>query len=1211
MHIRARSVFNLFVAAMLMVLPGGSAFSQSNTGRMVGTVYDGSGAVVPGAAIVVMDNATKRQRNAVSDEAGSFLIPLLDIGTYTVTVTAPGFKTFTASDVTIEVGREYPLTARLELGTREASVSVTEGVALINTVTAEIDTTITSTQMLNLPLLGRNPMNLILTVSGSSSNSAQNTSINGQRTAFTNITRDGINVQDAYIKSNATDFTPSRVTSDDVEEFTISTQNATADQGYGGAQIRFVTPRGSSSYHGGAWDYNRNSYYAANDFFNNKAGIPIPFRNRNQFGGKLGGPVPGLKQKLFFFGFYEGLRDVVTYQTTRTLFLPNARNGIFTYVDNAGSTRTVNLFSLVPGITGVDPTVASRLLAKMPTAGNRTDIGDQLNTTGIQLNQPENDNRDTFTSRIDYDINAHHNINGVFSRNSELVQRPDVNNTQGFYGVHPVTQSSVNKEFVLAHRWLISANLSNEVRGGLFFSDVPFTRTNETPAFFITPTTFISNPEVTFLNQGRNVHIWNIQDSAEKIVQRHSLRFGGVMQRFEVNPYNNAGIVPTFTLGTNTNTAALTTSMFPGGISTTQFNNANATFATLGGIVSSGTQSFNVLDKTSGFQAVPRQDRHRYEDYALYINDQWRIKPRLTLNLGLRYEVLTPVRDLTGLGLEPVIPQGADPVKTILDPNGSYNYIGGNAGSANKLYKTDRNNFAPVLSFAYTPKSENGVFKAILGHDSDFVIRGGFRQSFVNDSILTVAENAMLGNVGLGTTSVSALNTATGTSALNARLNSLPAIAPPAVVVPRTYLQNDGAAFNSFGTVFAIDPHIQTTRLDEYNLGVQRSLGWKTVLEVRYVGGRSDNMWRAVDYNQIDIRQNGFADDFSRARRNLIANGNPSIGETLTVFPQLASGGLLTNATVQTDLRSGIPADLALLYIQNQLAGSVKFLPNPNTGVADIVKNGALYRYNSLQLDVRKQFSSGLLILGNYTWQKTLTNGIGTSQTLVDPFLDNANPRLEYTRADYDTAQIFNVNSIYELPVGRGKFFLKNASDWADRILGGWKVSSITRITSGTPITFTDARGTLNRAGRSGRQTPDLAITASQLKALTGHFENANGIYFINPSIVNPATGRAAEGYGTTPFAGQVFFNAAPGATGSLGRAVLDGPHYVNVDAALFKDIRIKEQTTLQLRLDAFNAFNHTNFYAGQLQSINSTSFGKLQNDWGPRVVQIAARLTF
>jgi hypothetical protein len=1196
------------VTALLFPIAG---LAQTNTGRLVGTVYDQAGAVVPGAAIVVTDARTNKERSSVSDESGSFTIPLLDVGTYTVKVTKEGFKTYTSTDVVIQVGREYPLRVVLEVGAPTTVVEVSEGIQQVTATSGELSTTITTKQIQELPLDARNPLSLTLMMAGSSSNSAQNTSINGQRTAWTNITRDGINIQDAFIRSNATDFAPGRPSTDDTEEITLSTQNAGADAGNGGAQIRLVTPRGSTAYHGSAWEYNRNSAYAANSFFNNRSGSPLPFRNRNNFGGRVGGKVPKTGEKLFFFGFYEGLRDRVVSENTRTLLRPDARNGIFTYVDSSGVTRNINLFSLVPSITGIDPTINSQVLAKMPTEGNRSDIGDKLNTIGYQLNQPSNATRDTVTTRIDFDLNSNHNFNVVFTRNKETNQRPDVNNTEGFYPVHPVDQSSTNTQFAAAHRWLISGKFTNEIRGGFFFSDVPFNRLSEKPAYFIIPSSIISNPEVTFLDQGRKVRSYNLQDNAEKMVGSHSLRFGGMMQMFQVDPYNYASIVPTWSTGTNANTPSLTTSMFPGGISTSQLSTANGLFSTLGGIISSGTQSFNVQDKTSGFAAVPRLEDYRYSNYSFYGNDQWRVTPDLTVNLGLRYEILTPARLLNGLGLEVVIPDGADPLSTILSTTGTYNYVGGNAGN-NRLFKTDWNNFAPVVSFAYSPKSQNAFVKAITGKDQNlFVIRGGFRQSFVNDSNLTASRNAMNGNAGMATTAVAALNPATGTSSLNARLNALPTINPPTLLVPRTFAQNNTASFNYFGTVFGVDPNIQTTRINEYNLSIQRPLGWGTVLEVRYVGSSSNDLWRVIDYNQIDIRNNGFADDFNRARQNLVSNGNANVGLPLTVFPLLTNGGNLTNSTNRTYLLNGTPADMALSYIQQAQTGSVKFLPNTGTGVADLLRNGSKYRYNSLQIDARKQFSKGFYFQANFTWQKTLTDSIGTSQTLVDTILDLQNPQLEYTRADYDTSRIFNVNAIYDLPFGKGKLVGGGVPEWANKIIGGWRLSGISRITSGTPITIVDARGTLNRAARSARQTPDLQVSFDQMRSLVGRYENSNGIYFINPSAVNPTTGRGAEGYGSAPFAGQVFFNAAPGKTGNMGRAVLDGPMYFGLDLALLKDIVIHEQVGVQLRMDAYNVFNHTNFYASQLQSINSANFGKLLSTWSPRVVQIAARLNF
>ncbi|MEK7832362.1 MAG: hypothetical protein AAB401_14820, partial [Acidobacteriota bacterium] len=380
-------------------------------------------------------------------------------------------------------------------------------------------------------------------------------------------------------------------------------------------------------------------------------------------------------------------------------------------------------------------------------------------------------------------------------------------------------------------------------------------------------------------------------------IRNHSLRFGGQLQFQQVDAYNDAGIVPTYTLGTNVNTPTLLASQFPGGIAATQLGTANSLLALLGGIVSTGGQSFNVANKTSGFQAIRRLQDFRYGNHSLFIQDQWRVRPSLTLNLGLRYELYTGLKQNNGLALEAVIPNNADAVQAILNPNGTYNYIGGNAGKEGQFYKTDKNNFAPIISVAWTPGSWGKLGKHIFGESGKTVLRGGYRQSYLNDQMITTLNNAAAGNSGLGTTGVNAINPGTGNTALNARLNGLPPITSPGVpVVPRTYAQNNTAAFGFFGTVFAIDPEIQTPKVEEYNFGIQREFGANAV-EIRYVGGRGNNLWRSIDYNQIDIVGNGFLADFNRARANFVLTGNPSCTtagcQALTVFPNLAAGGSL------------------------------------------------------------------------------------------------------------------------------------------------------------------------------------------------------------------------------------------------------------------------------------------------------------------------------
>jgi hypothetical protein len=214
---------------------------------------------------------------------------------------------------------------------------------------------------------------------------------------------------------------------------------------------------------------------------------------------------------------------------------------------------------------------------------------------------------------------------------------------------------------------------------------------------------------------------------------------------------------------------------------------------------------------------------------------------------------------------------------------------------------------------------------------------------------------------------------------------------------------------------------------------------------------------------------------------------------------------------------------------------------------------------------------------------------------------------------------VFNLNAIYELPFGKGKTFL-NHGGIANAILGGWQVNTIVRWGTGAPITFTDARGTLNRAGRSTRQTPLTNLTKDQLKALVGVFRTPNGVFFINPTALgrNPdgslqtgRSGRGSDGPFVTPFSGQVFFNNQPGQTSGLERAIVNGPRNFNTDASLFKNFRFKEKYNLQIRAEAFNLFNNVNFVPAQFLDINSTSFGRMTTSFNARVIQFAGRFSF
>jgi Carboxypeptidase regulatory-like domain len=1238
-----------------------AAFAQSSAGRLGGTVSGPDGSI-PGATIVVTDNQTKKERTITASDEGSFSVPQLEPGEYTVTITATGFKTFTATDVKIDANREYTLNPTLEVGGVSENVTVVAGADVVNSSNGELSNTVSPKQIQELPLDGRSPLSLIPLQAGSAKATPGSvTSINGQRTSFTNLTRDGINVNDNFIRANATDFSPERASSDDTGEFTITTQNAGAESGYGAAQVQLVTPRGTTDYHGALYEYNRNSRFAANTFPNNASRLPRSFLNRNQFGGKVSGPIPFTAKKLFFFFDYERqyLRQANTFNTV--VLGPLARTGVFRYTDTGGVSRSVNLFTLTPAAgaaggpaapTGISPVIQSRLLAGMPLPNGTTG----LNTANHTISQGFNDDYTYYTGRIDFDINDRNTVNAVYTYKREDLQRPDVTR-DSFTFVPPVTQPGINKFVALSWVSTLSSNLSNEVRGGFSFPEANFNRITPIPSFFLT-STLVNLPDTTFLNQGRLQHNYNIQDNATLTMGNHSFRFGGLAQIFRVKPFNDAGINPQFGLAISTNSPQLTAASFAGvgPISATSLATANSLYALLGGIIGSGQQTFNPSSATGPFAAQTLKQLYAFENYALYFNDQWRIRPQFTLNLGLRYEINTALKLQNGIAVEPVIPEGADPIQAILDPNGSYQAVGGNSGGNGRFYKDDKNNFGPVISFAYSPEFKNDFLGSIFPGGGRTVLRGGFRISFVPDQFLTSARNANAGNVGLGSTALAAV--VNGSSQLNLRVDqpaTIPAVPVPTVpTFPRPFTVNNGAAFSNFGTVFGVDPDLQSGRTQEYSFGIQREIGFQSVIEVRYVGSYSNNLIRAADFNQVDIVNNGFLADFRRAQANFALTGNAfcvSAGcQPLTVFGTAATSPLrvapaaggLALATFNAALQAGTPGQLTLSFLNgnqdfnaNRPAGSQQFpiIPNNSTGVADLLYNGARYNYNSLQIEIRRRFAQGFAFQANYTFAKNLTDAIGTSQALVDTFLDNFRPELEYSRSDFDQTHTFNFNGIYELPFGKGKRFL-NEGGLLNKVIGGFQLSTIIRYGSGRPTSILDPRGTFNRTARSARQTANSSLTKDQIKDLFGRFTYhgplADVLFYINPSVLNitqtrnadgsvSTTSLATNGPGVTPFANQVFFNVPAGEVGQLERGFINGPKQFTMDLALSKRISISERMGIQLRLEAFNVLNHNNYLIGQLLDINSTSFGQLTDGLSeqaqgldsPRRLQFAFRFEF
>ncbi|MCX6632399.1 MAG: TonB-dependent receptor, partial [Candidatus Solibacter sp.] len=1014
---------------------------------------------------------------------------------------------------------------------------------------------------------------------------------------YSNMSLDGINIQNNYIRDNALDYTPNKPRVGQVRQVPLITSNPTAAASGGATETAFSTPSGGNQFHGEVFWYNRNNHFAANDWFNNQAGIGRPFLNQNQFGGDIGGPIR--KDKLFFYASYEGIRAHQQMPQDFTILTPDARNGIFTY-SSGGISRKVNLLTL-RNLTGVDSGMQA-ILAQVPGGDkiNNSDTGDGRNTGGYRFNQRNNELLDNLTGKIDYNITTRHAVSGTYAHNRDNSDRPDYSNN---YGVVPSVTNPTHASLVaLSWRWTPSATLTNEVRGGFNLTYAYFLNAQDNVSSIVVSPTPTGTTDPLFTNpinesqaQGRTTNTYNLSDDAAWQHGRHYVQFGFHFQRIGVESYDRAGVIPTFTLFMGAGQQVLARRELPG-ISSADLATANALLATLGGYIDRYDQTFNVTSVKSGYvNNAPFLRHFASDDYSFYVQDKWKLLPRLTLTLGLRYQLPGVVDERDSLEIAPVLTGTAQ--QTLLS-NATLNFAGKSAGR--RWYNREKKDFAPNIGFAWD----------VFGNGKT-ALRGGYSMSYVNDQSILAPESLLELNAGLQ-------GFASDTGLSNRVSTGLPKVLVPDYHIPRTVADN--YVDNPFNAVGMIDPGLRHPRVQQYSIGVQHDFKG-TVFEARYVGNHVVGAYRAFDYNQVVINSNGYLQDFLRAQNNgflAVATGrsfNPAYNaaiagsQPLTVLTKLVKGAL-TDENALYYLQTGEVGELGTYYQTNGYnpTNAVPFFQNPNALGTDLLTNYSSSSYNALQVEVRRRTKSGLFFEGNYTWSKVLSDADGDSQNRLQHFLDLANPKIERSRANFDLTHMIKMDGYYELPFGKGH---KLSYGRLDRVIGGWVLGGTLVWQSGAPFSVLSGRGTLNRESRSYYNSANTSLNKGQLESVVKFQMTGNGPMMITQSAINPTDGTGVNTDGEAAFKGQIFFNPGAGTLGVLQRRLFDSPWTFNTDMRLKKTIPITETKKLELAMDAINALNHATFWSGD-QNINSTTFGVISYMfYQPRVVQFGVHYTF
>lgn len=917
-----RHLIRLLAIASFLALNSFLALGQGGTtAPLSGTVFDATGAVISGAIVVVKNNGNGAEFRVNTASNGTYTVPSLGAGAYTVTVEAQGFKKVVVQDVKIDVGVPANTNITMEIGVASETVVVQGGAEVLQTQSANVATTITGRQITELPFTSRDALDLVLLLPGTSTpGRPRSSTINGLPKGAINITLDGINVQDNLGRSSDGFFTFIRPRIDAIDEVTVSTATPGAESsGEGAIQIKFVTRSGDNEYHGSIYEYHRNPYLNSNYWFNNRDLTPLPGsttapRSRvllNQYGFRVGGPIsiPKVfngKDRLFFFVNYEEYRLPEQQSRRRTILSQQAQQGIFQYnvtVDGQNQVRQRNLLELAQaaqnnqtnpcaGCTAIiDPTVGKLLADIRNSTNNGGGIVQQTdpNLQFFSFTNSGSQNRYFPTVRIDVNLTSKHHLENVwnYQRFGGLVDF--LNNRDPQFPGFPNKAAQTSHRFSesIALRSTLTSALVNEARFGmtggisLFFADATAADfsgsvANQQGFALGINAAGITNAHNTTAPSRRNSPVFQFSDTVSWTRGSHNLSLGGAFTQINLWQQSQT-LVPSITFGVDTTdpasvlfNAANASKNFPGSSAADRTRAANL-YAVLTGRVTAINANARLDEKTGKYAYLGTEvARIRQREMGLFAQDTWRAHPNLTLTGGLRWEVQFPFTALNDNNsfVEFKDLFGISGPGNLFNPNANAGretpYTQFKSGSSS--YNTDYSNFAPSLGVAWTPNWKNGLFKRLFGEGGQTVFRGGYSISYSREGT-NLFTSILGGNPGGSITAnrnLSLKNLGTLPVLLREPSRLGPPTIPDAPVFPNTGLVTD--AVNAF------NPNLTMGYVQSWSFGIQREITKDTAIEVRYVANRGVKLWQQYDLNETNVIENRFVDEFKLAQANLQAN---------------------------------------------------------------------------------------------------------------------------------------------------------------------------------------------------------------------------------------------------------------------------------------------------------------------------------------------------
>jgi hypothetical protein len=1224
-----------FLALIAFGLP---ASSQVQNGEFTGLITDPSGAVITQARVLIHNLGTGFTLDVRSNGDGIYEGRELIVGEYQISVEVPGFRTAISSALILNVGTVVRADFKLQVGRADETMEVSDSAVPVNTENARLSQTVDSTMIANLPLNGRNVYDLIQYAPGATNvrgvlfENGANTVVNGVRENFNGFLINGVS------NKGLSGGPVNQPIQDTVQEFQLVTLNNSAEfNNSAGAITSLVTKSGTNQLHGSAWEFFRNDTLDANPFFANHDPDPAnrkktPLR-LNQFGGTVGGPI--IKNKLFFFGAYQGDRFLtssagpaqVESQEFRSAaiaafpdsvaallyknFAPSTQGTplmtLRDYVAGAFSDSVFSSFAeyLCPGILDpgmFNPAAAAALSNRfaqlfgveqadidqmnadctggspfaVPQAGafNR---GDTFLEQVISVNKSQVEgnlfNGNEASLRLDFNPGAKDRLFGQFNWARSRDQYTRSNLLRGF--LNPSKVTTPNFQFSYIH--IFSLTVLNEFRAG-------------------------------YAGNGNDVSV-NLPGVPEIDLDGNTLGFGssnGFPQTFHENIYTYADMVSVNRGKHNLKSGVDVRRNIENG----DFNVARPSYGFFDSLFFATdapySESAGVNPEFAGNMAAHLETniRHwRNWEVGAYVQDNWKVSRRLSLSLGLRYDLFTRHTELNGLtttflkgpgtSLIDNITTGAGQIKDASTPcpgNPRAALAGacgpGGFAASSTLGAGDHNNFGPRIGFAWD----------VFG-DGRTSLRGGFGLSY-EGTLYNPLSNTRWNPPYYSVDSAS--------NFLNGDVSQI-VYGPvgggaPSFVGPAPPEQNSGRGVQATGNISGWDPSnahiadntaivfpegIRDPYVENWFLGVQHQIRAGIVVQLNYVGTAGHKLFRAEAVNRVP-------------------------------------GARLPEGTCVTDT---FGRKLCSQVNTNKDANGFEINPvgwlNPNQGFLRVWENAGNSIYHGLQLSVEKRMSHGLQIGGNYTWSHAIDSGStwrnggtsangfaagdGVSTDITLPSLDRGN-------SVFDIRQRLTFNYVWELP------FLRNTHGALGTVLSGWQWNGIWSFQSGAHWSpFRGGPFAIPRFNDNGTGACDPATFDPTNCVNVGSDYNLDGVANDRPNAivnhVNASHAQWADGFNLPK---GFFTPPCLGCVGNLGRNTFVGPGYWAVDTSIFKTFQLSDRFDLQFRAEAFNVFNHTNFQLGE--ATGSTGFNNLQRNptfgqasgtFNPRQFQFGLKLRF